>query len=416
LVLTALLILALAGLAVALATRNTSSAAQERPGNPVGRLYTETNDPYGNQVLIFNRYANGKLTYVGAAATGGTGRHQPQPGCTPPGGCPDLDTQGELALTSDGHLLFAVNAGSNQITSFRATSSGLQRVSMASSGGASPNSLTIHGNLLYVLNSNSGNIAGFRFSHGGILRPIPGSSQPLVGGLLPGLPRQVGFDASGNVLMVTLFANRAGPPGPPPHGGGTSNTIDTFPVMNGVAGPGTAHDSTADYPFAFAFDPRDHAIMAQVVSLGPGSGSTASYNVTGSGSVTPIDRGEPTNGFAPCWVVLTTNGRYAYVVNTSGGHPGGATIAEYTLSPSGKLTRLGNTAPRVEYVLKDEALSGDDKYLYVVSPGESNPGSATIPGPTSHIDVYALRSNGTLSLVAEGSPILQPGLTGLVAH
>jgi 6-phosphogluconolactonase (cycloisomerase 2 family) len=325
--------------------------------------------------------------------------------------CPILDTQGELALTPDEHLLFAVNAGSNSITSFRATSKGLKPVSVVSSGGVFPNSLTIHGNLLYVLNANSLNISGFRVTSNGELKPINGSSQALVGGALMGLPRQIGFDTSGKVLMVTLLANMSGPP----PSGGTTDTIDTFLVSkHGVAGPGTAHNSTAPFPFAFAFDPSNHLVLAEVGDLTPAAhGKAASFNVTNSGGVTPLDT-EATNGTAPCWVVITTNGRYAYVVNTGGGSPTGATVSEYTLAPSGKLALIGMTTPLSEFARTDVTLSRDDHFLYVLSPLES--GSATMPGGNSHIDIYAVHDNGTLSLVGATPSIPVPGLSGLVGR
>jgi 6-phosphogluconolactonase len=406
-----LILLSLAAAAVlasgAVAAKHNSGGKHH--AKAVGRVYTETNAASNNQVLVFDRFANGTLKQRTAVSTGGSGGLQPQPGCTPPGGCPILDTQGELALTADGHLLFAVNAGSNQITSFRATSSGLKPVSLVSSGGVFPNSLTIHGNLLYALNSNSDNIAGFRFSATGKLKPIAGSSQALVGGALPGLPRQIGFDTSGKVLMVTLLANMAGPP----PAGGTSNTIDTFPVYGGIAGSGTAHSSTSAFPFAFAVDSRDHAVVAQVNQLTGPPGTTESYAVTKSGGFTPI-AGASSNGNAPCWVVITTNGRHAYVVNTGGGAPGGANVAAYTLSPSGKLTLLGNTAPLSEFARTDVTLSRDNHYLYVLSPLEG--GSSSAPGPTSHIDVYAVRGNGTLRLVGPTPSIPVPGLSGLVGR
>jgi 6-phosphogluconolactonase (cycloisomerase 2 family) len=410
-----LLVAAAAMAAVALPT---SAAAKKPPkksakAKVVGRVYTETNNPSNNQVLVFDRLSNGTLRQVQAADTGGSGGQQPQPGCVPT--CPSLDTQGELALTPDGHLLFAVNAGSDSITSFRATHSGLKRVSVVSSDGPFPNSLTIHGNLLYVLDSGSNagppNIAGFRFSRNGKLKAIAGSVQPLVGGALPGAPRQVGFDNSGKVLMVTLLANVSGPPPV----GGTSNTIDTFRVSKrGVAGPGAANNSTSPFPFGFAFDPRNHAIVSQVKQLTGPPGDTASYKVSHSGAITPIDT-KSSNGNAPCWVVITTNGRYAYVVNTGGGAPGGATVAEYKLARSGKLTSLGNTAPSSsEFALTDEALSKDNKFLYVLSPLES--GSSSMPGPNSHIDVFAVHHNGSLTLVSTSATVPAPGLSGLVAH
>jgi len=381
-------------------------------GAVYGAVYTETNGS-PNQVIVFDRYANGTIKEAGAVATGGTGGHQLQPGCPSP--CPILDTQGEVILTPNRKLLFAVNAGSDSITSFRVTGTGLVKVGVTASGGPFPNSLTVHGNRLYVLDSGTGgtppNIAGFRFSGNGKLTAIAGSIQPLVGGAIPGLPRQIGFDKTGTVLVVTLLANTSGPP----PAGGTSNTIDTFPVSSsGAAGAGTAHNSSSNFPFAFAIDPNNHAITAQVDQLTGPPGSVASYNAAG-GAMTTVNPGVSSGGNAPCWIVITKNGNYAYVVNTGGGAPGGPNVAEYRLSSNGTLTSLGNTvAVSGEFANTDDALSADGKYLYVLSPLES--GSSSMPGGNSHVDTYALEARGTLRFIGSTPSVSAPSLSGLAAR
>jgi 6-phosphogluconolactonase len=391
---------ALPGMASAKSPSKTKSKA-------VGRVYSETNSPKGNKVLIFDRFANGKLKFVKAVATGGTGGQQLQPGCAPT--CPFLDTQGEVALTSDGRLLFAVNAGSNSISSFRVTAGGLHLASVKASGGKFPNSITIHGNVLYVLDSGifpmpgppvPGNIAGFRFNTAGHLTPIKGSIWPLTV-TVPGLARQVGFNNNGRTLVVSLLGN---PNAAPPTG---ADSIDTFHVnASGVAGAATAYNATTPFPFGFAFSPSGKLIMSQVTSLSvPGAGDTASYTVSGSGALTPIATAA-TKGTAPCWVTITPNGKFAYVVNTGGGAPTGAFTSEYKLSPGGGLTLLGNTAVRPnEFALTDETLSSDSRYLYVLSTG-ANPA-------THHIDEYKVGANGILTFIGQTPALPVPGASGL---
>lgn len=374
---------------------------QKAQAKVVGRMYTETNGK-ANRVLIFNRFANGKLALAGSVPTGGAGGFQPQPGCMPT--CPFLDTQDEVVSTAGGKLVFVVNAGSSTITSFRATATGLHKVSVVSSHGKFPNSLTIHRNWLYVLNSDSDNIAGFKFNSAGALSPIAGSSQALVGGALPGVPREVAFDNTGHVLMVTLLANMAGPP----PAGGTADTLNTFKVnAAGVAGPGTAHSSTGNFPFALAFNKQNQAIVDQVNSLSPGPGTAQRYSAGG----TPIGGGVTTKQFAPCWVRVTNNGRHVYIVNTGGGAPGGNTVAEYAVSATGAMHLLGTTPALKEFLKTDEQLSADNKYLYVVSPLFG--GGASAPGHTSRIDEYRVLPNGKLALIGSTPPIKAPGLTGL---
>jgi 6-phosphogluconolactonase len=399
----ALWLLALAFAALALGPG--ASGASARSGGVVGAAYSETNGVPNNALIAYDRYADGQLEQREVVDTGGTGGVAPQPGC--PGACPILDTQGEVIVTENGKLVFAVNAGSNEISAFRETNRGLELVDVESSNGDFPNSLTAHGHVLYVLNSDSnGNslptIAGFRFSSKGELTPIPDSVRPLSSpGSPPGLsPRQIGFDRTGRVLAVSLLVSFV-PPAPP-----NPSSIDTF-LLDKSDRPGTAmpHTSTTPLPFGFEFDQRNHLVMSQVTSL-PGEGHTATYGLdTRTGDLTPIDT-KPSGGQAPCWVVITNSGRHVFVVNTGGGAP--STIARYGLAPSGFLTFLGLTPPNgEEFARTDEALSRDSKYLYVLNPG--------IFGP-SKIDEYRVEPNGDLTLIGNTPANGPNGQSGLAAR
>src|SRR5207302_10589219 len=77
---------------------------------PVSAVYALTNQESGNGIVVFNRAADGRLTQLGIAATGGRGA----------GDLPDnegLGSHGALALSRDGRLLSAVNGGSGDISS-----------------------------------------------------------------------------------------------------------------------------------------------------------------------------------------------------------------------------------------------------------------------------------------------------------
>jgi hypothetical protein len=396
-------------LTAAVALPASAMAAKKAAKKPVGVLYTETNSPKRNQVQIFHRYADGSVKFFKAVATGGSGGQQLQPGCMPT--CPFLDTQGEVTLSSDGKLLFVVNAGSNSITSFRVKPGGnLQKADVKPSGGKFPNSITTHGNVLYVLDSGifpmpgppvPGNVQGFHFNAAGHLTPIKGSNRPLTP-TIPGLAREVGLNNKGTVLVASLLGN---PTLATPTG---SNSIDTFRISaNGSASAATAHNSTTPFPFGFAFDPNGHLIMSQVTSLtAPGTGDTASYNVSPTGALAPIDT-VGTKGTAPCWVEVTGNGKYAFVVNTGGGAPTGAFTTSYAISPAGHLKFLANTPVRKgEFVQTDEALSRDSKYLYVL---------AAAPPPTlaHHINEYKVLGNGHLKFIGRTPDMAVPGTSGM---
>src|SRR5262245_1266203 len=91
-----------------------------------GAAYTLTNEVAGNRVAIFRRAADGSLAAGGAVATGGTGTGT------------GLGSQGALALSKNGEWLYAVNAGSNDVSVLRVTAGWLELVQRISSGGTMP--------------------------------------------------------------------------------------------------------------------------------------------------------------------------------------------------------------------------------------------------------------------------------------
>ena len=293
-------------------------AAAAQAGN--GAVYTQTNEIPTNRIVAFDRLGNGQLQERERVPPGGSGGRQPQPACeVPPGGCPMLDTQGSVQVTDNGKLVFAVNAGSDTISSFRETKSGLQLVDQEPSGGDFPQSLTIteqHGHLLYVLNGNSNSIAGFRFSSHGQIEPIAGSVQTVSMPAPIGFtPRQIGFDRTGRVVTVTLLAHQA---------------IDTFLLdKNGRPVERTTSPSMWPLPFGFEYDQRNHMVLSEVTSDAPGAvGHTTTYDLDRrSGTLTSIDT-ESSDGPAPCWVVITNDGRHTFVVNaaspSTGSSPAGS--------------------------------------------------------------------------------------------
>ena len=120
-------------------------AAQGIPG----AVYAMTNDSAGNSIMVFKRAADGTLTAAGSYSTGGVGYGT---------GSDPLGSQGALVLSNDGHFLFAVNAGSNDVSVMQVGHAGLSLVSKMPSGGTEPVSVTQYKDLVYVL--NAGGTAG----------------------------------------------------------------------------------------------------------------------------------------------------------------------------------------------------------------------------------------------------------------
>lgn len=397
-----------------------------------GAVYTTTNDPNGNAVIVFKRNSNGTLTQGATVPTGGTGI-----AAQPPFTFPIVDSSGSMALANNGRLLFVVNDGDNTITSFRTDGGGLRRADRVSSGGVLPVSLTTYGHLLYVVNEESSNISGYYFSNDGRLFSIPGSqtllSPGFPSGTAPpnagGVAAQIGFSPDGRQLVVT----ERGVPS-------TVGAIDTFAVNPNGSLTLEQADRTSSVdanPFGFAFTrsgtllvsnvgqvngtfayPAGSVPIPQILDPAQFTGSASSYSLSSTGALTPVTTEVLSGGRGACWLVLSKDGKFAFVTNTLSTDPslgpprgigtGAGGLTTYRVGSDGSLTRLGQTdlgpgSPT------DEAVSSDGKFLYV--------GDPNVPPPpaTSHIDVFAINANGSLTPITQG-PTLPVIISGLAAN
>ena len=330
-----------------------------------GAIYTITNATSGNQVLIFKRAADGSLAPAGAVGTGGTGN----------GPVIGLHSQGSVKLSQDNRWLFVVNAGSNSLSSFRVSPDGLALADTKPSGGSLPVSLAGHGRLLYVLDQGSDNIAGFFVGNRGELKSIPGSARAL--SQSGAAAAEVAFSPDGRTLVVTQK---------------NTQTIDTFEIVDdGAAGPAEAHPSNGAVPYGFAFD---NLGRIYVTEAGPAAAS--SYAVGRDGGLTSISASVPTGGNAPCWMVVTGNGNYAFDTNASSG-----TVSRFSISRDGRLSLLGAT-PALGAGVTDEALSVNSQFLYALMGGSGD------------IDAFSVGSDGSLTAIS-GAAGLPAGAVGLAA-
>lgn len=349
-------------------------ADDDDTGRP-GAVYTSTNAAGGNQIVVFKRDANGALAPAGNVSTTGLGS----------GG--GLGNQGALALTKNGRWLFAVNAGSNDISAFKVRPNGLTLVSKTPSGGTRPVSLTVHDDLLYVLNAGGvNNISGFTIGESGALTPIPDSTKPLSTAATG--PAQVEFNRDGELLVVTEKA---------------TNKISTYTVVNGIANGPIVRDSNGATPFGFAFDKRDRLIVSEAFGGAPNGSALSSYDVNDdTGALQVISGSIGTKQTAACWVVITKNGRYAYTTNTGSG-----SISGYRVTRDGKLNLLN--ADGLTAVIgagsgpTDAALSRGSQFLYVITP------------PLSAVSAFRVEANGSLTSLPGASGISNTA-TGLVAR
>ena len=119
----------------------------------VGAVYTMSNGPNMNQIMIHNLSANGQLSMIGAVNTNGTGVNTT---ATDP-----LFSQGALMVYSN--YLFAVNPGSNSLSMFMINSSDATQLTLLSvqpTNGWFPVSVTV--NSMYACVLTGGTISGIR--------------------------------------------------------------------------------------------------------------------------------------------------------------------------------------------------------------------------------------------------------------
>ncbi|HKS72560.1 MAG TPA: beta-propeller fold lactonase family protein [Terriglobales bacterium] len=340
-----------------------------------GAIYLNTNQA-SNEVWTYTRASDGTLTFAGSFPTQGAGS-----------AAGDLESQGAILLSPNGKLLFVVNAGSNEISSFAVKPGGqLTFVAKVPSGGTFPVSLTLHASLLYALNAGgtTARINGFKVNSNGTLKAIAGSARRLSAALPT--PTQIGFNAAGTLLVVTEK---------------DTNKIDTYTVAaNGLATGPNVQNSSGPGPFGFAYDSAGRLIVSEVKNS-----AASSYSVDSAGVLTVITASLIDFGKAACWTVNTNSRRfpnqYSYITNTAD-----ATISGFKIASDGSLSLLD--ADGRTFVLPtggdplDEALSSDSRYLYVLE------------GSYGGLVGFQIQSDGSLVQVTNplGTPTSSYGLAG----
>jgi 6-phosphogluconolactonase len=268
-----------------------------------------------------------------------------------------LGSQGALAFGDQGRVLYAVNAGSDEISTFLLTPGGARLVQTVDSVAAHPISIAVHGRVVYVLGAGCASggqdmIAGFIAGPFGVLRPIENSARPLSAANTG--PAQVGFDPTGRFLVVTEKM---------------TNRIDTFAVDRaGLAGDAVVHASAGMTPFGFAFDRRGLLIVSEAFGGAPDASAASSYALLRSGDLRTISASVPTTETAACWVATTQDARFAYTTNTGSGSVSGFAVNRRT----GTLTLLdadGVTADTGAGSMPIDADTVGDHLLYVLTPG-----------------------------------------------
>jgi 6-phosphogluconolactonase len=294
-----------------------------------GHVYVQTNSAAGNAVVGYERDEDGSLAHDETVATGGLGTSA------------GLGDQGALAITADERHLLAVNAGSDNVSLFEIGRKGLKLADVQPVGDR-PVSVTVHGNLVYVLNQGADTIQALRITDEDALANLQQSTRPL--STTGANAAQVAFSPDGDLLAVTEK---------------DTQTIDTYVVRpNGRADGPKAQPSSGATPFGFQFGPDGRLYVSEA----PGS-AASSYDVDRSGTLEVISASVPNHQAAACWLVVTSDGRFAYTANA-----GTANVSQYTIDANGSLALVGSGASgATDPGPVDLDVSDGDEYLYVLN-------------------------------------------------
>ena len=333
-------------------------------GHASGAVYVLGNQTTGNAVLAYDRAADGTLTPAGEYPTGGTGT----------GG--GLGSQNAVIVDRAGKHVYAVNAGSDSITSFAVTGSGLRLLNTVPSGGDQPVSVSVRGNRLYALNAGGdGNVSGFRVNHGR-LAPLANSTRSLSG--TGTAPAQVSITPDGHELIVTEKATQL---------------IDVYRLNNyGRATSRTSVHSEGATPFGFDFTRSGDLAVSEA---GPSAAST--YDVRPFGLRT-LSSSVGNNEAAACWLVVTDDGRFAYTGNGGGSQ----SISSYRVGHHSSLSLLDGESGTAAGSVSEIALSSGSGFLY------SRLGDGTV-------GAFAVNHNGSLTSLPVGTG-LPAGAVGIAAR
>jgi 6-phosphogluconolactonase (cycloisomerase 2 family) len=344
-------------------------------------LFVQTNQPDGNQIIVYDRHRDGTIAYRATYDTGGNGAVAEGAPSDP------LASQGSLVTADHGRVLLAVNAGSDTVSVFGIRGDRLKLRQVVPSGGSFPASIAVHGRLVYVMNSaGDGTLQGYRLSRDR-LYPIHGSSRSLdLSAVRPPdtpdfltFPGQVGFSPDGSRLIVTTkvsgslidvwWVHRDG-------------RLSADPVMN---------VSTSPVPFAFAFDRHGRLVVTEAAM-----GQVSTYRLNADNSLTGIGTTTPSGEIALCWIAFARGSYY-------GTNTGSDSISSFRVAGNGSPTLIAAAAAMTDGGPTDMAVSADQRYLYVQG------------GASGTIDVFRVHGNGSLMQIqtVTGLPTFTEGITAI---
>ena len=362
-----------------------AGAADDESPAPAGAIYALTNghnaseqisaaddaddEDRENAVIAYYRFGDGSLSEIGIYPTGGLGENIRNSGANP------LASQDPLIVADDNQLLFAVNPGSDSITSFRIgedmslTVASEDVSTRGDSDARNPVSLAYDPDerVLYVVNTGAffdgddeadtlpedrnrtnASVVGFSVDDDGELELLEDSEIPNVGENAGSIE----FSTDGSTLIVTQRR---------------TNTIEIIPMEDGLPD----RDGEGDIDIETLNANTDQPFGTDVLDLGEGdillisegnnglAGQSAlSSYIIDDQDLTEVSEstGEEDDplltGFTfGCWVEFAQGpeGAFAYVANTPDG-----VISSYTVEADGTIEVLEQEAGRAGIEDDDE--------------------------------------------------------------
>ncbi|MFL6096639.1 MAG: lactonase family protein, partial [Blastococcus sp.] len=278
------------GIAASLLVALPAQAAPAHPSPTGAPVFVLNDDSAGNAVIAYDRTATGALVEAGRYPTGGRG------GVLGGAVVDNTASQGSLVYDRTANLLYAVNPGSDTVTTFSVSGDRLVRRQVLSSGGAFPVSIAVHGKQVYVLDARGGGSVQGYVREDSQLMLVPEWHRDL--GLdtsqtpeFNSTPAQVAFSPDGRQLLITTKKS--------------GNSIVVFAV--GASGPSatpTVNSLPGADPFAVDFDEHRHLVLAEA-----GPNAVATFALGSDGTLTPL--AEAATGQAgTCWVVAADGELY----------------------------------------------------------------------------------------------------------
>jgi hypothetical protein len=382
------------GSLMAVAAMTGTARSDDTP--PKGVVYVESNvaaSP-GNQILGYQRDAQGNLTSLPGSPYSAGGA-----GISPSFNLGPYDSDSEIITNSDSTRLYATNGGSNSIAAFKFSADGSLTPIKGSpfpSGGSNPVGMALAGDKMVVVNqdNNPGNPGLFLPSYSTLSVADDGSLKPIKGAMftvdLGSSPSQAfipfnddkivfGCDFLGGVLRSFKL-----------HGDGSLTLVDA----QALPPDEFALSGAPPLPLGLWTSPKARLLYVGFVTIN----RMGVYEYDKHGRLNFL-RTVPNSGKAICWIRSNKEGTRLYTSNT--GDPS-ISVYDTSFDPSEpiEIQRVVlNGQSNVFQITLDPA----EEWFFAVSQRSS----ATLPGSANALHVLKIAPDGTLT-EAPTSPTILP--------